>query len=307
MLYADKNDLQRQLKLNLLKIEERELIYFTDNCYNIGTQAALLAGFSFSALMQASAIAGTMNKGIQGAWASITVLAMVFEIMALVKATQLAITGPGLALRGPEGSMTHAISVMRIEYRKIGQLFYAGLAFTLMSTAIYSLTIFEPEVTSAVVGLITICMCWLYSDLKHMSSGMQYESVTGETVRDAFVWFPSTVTKAGAVFSAQNGHDDPESSTRLSGSPARRARTAVKITGHRPLSLAWFDGKLGVSRLQARLQKRGLVRKTADAKGGAPSSPPAAAATQGNDVCRTPPKGSRLGLRSCSATPTGGG
>ena len=25
------NDLQRQLKLNLLKIEERELIYFTDN------------------------------------------------------------------------------------------------------------------------------------------------------------------------------------------------------------------------------------------------------------------------------------
>ena len=117
---------------------------------------------------------------------------MVFEIMALVKATQLAITGPGLALRGPEGSMTHAISVMRIEYRKIGQLFYAGLAFTLMSTAIYSLTIFEPErvvgvplplplpltltptpaqVTSAVVGLITICMCWLYADLKHMSSG----------------------------------------------------------------------------------------------------------------------------------------
>ena len=36
-------------------------------------------------------------------------LAMVFEIMALVKATELAITGPGLALRGPEGSMTHAI------------------------------------------------------------------------------------------------------------------------------------------------------------------------------------------------------
>ena len=61
--------------------------------------------------------------------------------------------------------------LQRIEYRKIGQLFYAGLAFTLMSTAIYSLTIFEPEVTSAVVGLITICMCWLYADLKHMSSG----------------------------------------------------------------------------------------------------------------------------------------
>ena len=63
--FRAQNDLQRQLKLNLLKIEERELVYFTENCYNIGTQAALLAGFSFSALMQASAIAGTMNKGIQ--------------------------------------------------------------------------------------------------------------------------------------------------------------------------------------------------------------------------------------------------
>ena len=84
---------------------------------------------------------------------------MVFEIMALVKATQLAITGPGLALRGPEGSMTHAISVMRIEYRKIGQLFYAGLAFTLMSTAIYSLTIFEPEVpTLTLITLITLTL-----------------------------------------------------------------------------------------------------------------------------------------------------
>ena len=41
-----------------------------------------------------------------------------------------------------------------------------------------------------------------------------------------------------------------------------------------------------MSRLQARLQKRGLVRKTADAKGGAPSSAPAAAAAQGGYVCR---------------------
>ena len=40
------------------------------------------------------------------------------------------------------------------------------------------MTIFEPEVTIAVVALIFISMCWLYQDLRHMSSGMQYESVT---------------------------------------------------------------------------------------------------------------------------------
>ena len=132
-------------------------------------------------------------------------------------------------------------------------------------------------------------------------------------MRGGFVWFPSTVTKAGAVFSAHSGHDEPDTSTRLSGSPTRSTRPgAVKVKGHRPLSLAWFDGKLGVrransnpnpnpnptpnpnpnpipnqvSRLQARLQKRGLVRKTAEPKGGAPSSAPAAAAAQGGYVCR---------------------
>ena len=244
--FRPQNDLQTQLKLHLLQIEERELVYFTENCYNIGTQAALLAGFSFSALMQASAIAGTMNKGIQGGWATMTVLAMVFEIMALVKATQLAITGPGLALRGPEGSMTRAISVMRIEYRKIGQLFYLGLVCTLLSSALYSVTIFEPEVTIAVVALIFLSMCWLYTDLRHMSSGMQYESVTGETVRgDMMSLFPTAVTKPGAVFSAHDGQDDDSAGTANS-----RVVPAPKVKKHRLGSLAWFDGKLGVSKLQ---------------------------------------------------------
>ena len=47
---------------------------------------------------------------------------------------------------------------MRIEYRKIGQLFYAGLAFTLMSTAIYSLTIFEPEVPTPTLITLTLTL-----------------------------------------------------------------------------------------------------------------------------------------------------
>ena len=76
MLHADKNDLQTQIKLHLLQIEERELVYFTENSYNIGTQAALLSGFAYAALMQAAQIASDMPPAMQGAWATFTILSM---------------------------------------------------------------------------------------------------------------------------------------------------------------------------------------------------------------------------------------
>ena len=56
MLLADKHNLQQELKLNLLHIEEKELNYYTQNCYTVGTQAALIAGFVFSAIVEARGI-----------------------------------------------------------------------------------------------------------------------------------------------------------------------------------------------------------------------------------------------------------
>jgi hypothetical protein len=52
MLYADKRALETNLKVQLLEIREKELIFYTNNCQNIGTQAAMLAGFAFAGMMQ---------------------------------------------------------------------------------------------------------------------------------------------------------------------------------------------------------------------------------------------------------------
>ena len=43
MLFADKNALRTQLKVNMLRIRERELTYYTNNCLAISTSSALLA------------------------------------------------------------------------------------------------------------------------------------------------------------------------------------------------------------------------------------------------------------------------
>ena len=39
-LLADKHDLQQKLKLSLLHIEEKELNFYSQNCYTVGTEAA---------------------------------------------------------------------------------------------------------------------------------------------------------------------------------------------------------------------------------------------------------------------------
>ena len=39
MLYADKNALRTNLKVNMLRIRERELTYYTNNCLSISTSA----------------------------------------------------------------------------------------------------------------------------------------------------------------------------------------------------------------------------------------------------------------------------
>ena len=60
MLLADKHNLQQELKLNLLHIEEKELNYYTQNCYTVGTQAALFQGGGRS---QAARSGGPREEG----------------------------------------------------------------------------------------------------------------------------------------------------------------------------------------------------------------------------------------------------
>ena len=133
MLLADKHDLQASLGLALVCIEERELNFYTQNCYTVGTQAAMLSGFAFAAIIDGVAETVVDRDGtslyMQAFWSLSTMLAMLLEIMTVVKSIQLGIMGNGLALRGPEGSMTRAVLVMRTEYKSVHRLFYTGLFF----------------------------------------------------------------------------------------------------------------------------------------------------------------------------------
>ena len=162
MLFADKRALETNLKVNLLAIREKELNYYvrsplprtrllrgnslptlpqTQNCLAVGTQAALLAGFAYSGLTQV-AIPHERSYILKLMYLLVTTTAMCFELIAVLNTTLLSMMGPGLALRGPDGSMHPAVDGMMVEYRTAYYSFVLGLIFFHLSAALFSWLIY---------------------------------------------------------------------------------------------------------------------------------------------------------------------
>lgn len=180
MLLADKRDLQNQLKLSVLRIDEKELDLYTTNCNTVCVEASLLAGFAFTALIEnrdkTFADPNMNDTSLQATWFGITTCAMLLEMCALVKSMQLSVMAPGLALRGPEGSMYVSLVVMRREHRKVHAYFYAGLVMFLASIALYVWAFFFAAMATAVTVLVSVGCAWLFYDATRLFQRLRLPS-----------------------------------------------------------------------------------------------------------------------------------
>ena len=136
MLFADKRALETNLKVGLLQIREKELNFYTQNCLAVCTQAALLAGFAYSGLTQV-AIPLDSEYVLKLLYLLVTSAAMCLELIAVMSTTLLSMMGPGLALRGPDGSMHPAVDGMMEEYRSAYLNFLLGLIAFHFSAALF--------------------------------------------------------------------------------------------------------------------------------------------------------------------------
>jgi hypothetical protein len=155
MLYADKQALETDLKVCLLAIRERELDFYTQNCRSIGTSAALLAGFAYAGLSSTSDFSEDTTEFSKGVFLTVTVSAMSLNIASMAAATWCSMLGPGLALRGPDGSMDRAVEGLALEYRVIFLLFAAGLLCFFFSALLLVIDEFE-WVLSVVLALLLL-------------------------------------------------------------------------------------------------------------------------------------------------------
>jgi hypothetical protein len=155
------------------QIEERELNYYTTNAMTVGTQAALLAGFAFTGVIEAPwdyLEEMLVPEPVVSLCACSTLFGMLFQVLAIVKSVQISILGPGLALRGSEGSMTRALSVMRHEQRRLHWQFYIGLGFFHVATACFCGALFKPTTSIIAISAICVSFTWMILDCKSVAA-----------------------------------------------------------------------------------------------------------------------------------------
>eukprot|EP00310_Coccolithus_braarudii_P015460 CAMPEP_0183339692 /NCGR_PEP_ID=MMETSP0164_2-20130417/6529_1 /TAXON_ID=221442 /ORGANISM="Coccolithus pelagicus ssp braarudi, Strain PLY182g" /LENGTH=329 /DNA_ID=CAMNT_0025509739 /DNA_START=53 /DNA_END=1042 /DNA_ORIENTATION=- len=180
MLLADKHDLKQRLKLQMLQVEERELNLYCTNSNTLGTQAALLAGFSFTALLEVPWDQVREKEGalfIEVFAVCFTAIGLLLEVMAVMKSAQLSIAGPKLALRGPDGSMTHAVLVMRWEEKRMHYYFYGGLLCFHFGTLSVFWGLYTWQTATAVSVIMVIGLAWMLCDTNQLFHALKLPSL----------------------------------------------------------------------------------------------------------------------------------
>ncbi|KAL1524253.1 hypothetical protein AB1Y20_019158 [Prymnesium parvum] len=124
-------------QVSLLAIRERELNLYSNNFRNIGTRAALIAGFAYSGCLVTGDLVGVDAE--RAVYIFITTGAMSLNVCALFASVTCCMFGPGLALRGPDGSMDQAVEGLALEYRTALIIFFSGLVLFYLSATIFVL------------------------------------------------------------------------------------------------------------------------------------------------------------------------
>ena len=125
----------------------------SQNCLAVLTQAALLSGFAYSGLTQV-AIPVDSEYVLKLLYLLVTTTAMCLELIAVINCTLLSMMGPGLALRGPDGSMHPAVDGMMEEYQTAYLCFVLGMIAFHFSAALFGWIMFNWIISSCVSACI---------------------------------------------------------------------------------------------------------------------------------------------------------
>ena len=165
MLGAQKVATIRDLAKSVVELQGKELNYLHENCTSLATSAAVLVGFGFAGLglfeendLETSfsvlecvdftlgfdftrrpdylsggpsdfeCVRVVFAQLIDAMWALSCGLGLSFNLLTLFITTITAITGPGLALRGPEGALVVAITHMEQQHKRALRFFGRGVA-----------------------------------------------------------------------------------------------------------------------------------------------------------------------------------
>ena len=134
MLAADKLLLQSSIRQNSIALKEKEFNLHHGNFNAVGTQAAVLAGFTVTAFIEFDCPPDT-NRATKFAYYVSSIVSLAANILCVANTTFLSVWGTGLAMRGPrlDGGAVDGMYQLR---RNVFALFGLGM-MALLVTAIF--------------------------------------------------------------------------------------------------------------------------------------------------------------------------
>jgi hypothetical protein len=184
MQKANNEALFQNTNFNIVGIRQQEIAYYVSVYQSFATQAALIGGFTYGVLQNAT-------KGpnwvpdldfAYGITAAVTILCAIHVILCCLF---LQVYGPGLSLYGKAGSMARACEVLRKEQPMVIKSFILMLVFFSASTVALFWTVLDylgATICSAAL-VFAVRYWWIYSHRIYAQLSWQYDftdSTTGE-------------------------------------------------------------------------------------------------------------------------------
>lgn len=196
MLAADKLLLQSNVKQRSIELREKELKLFNTNFSAVGTQAAIMAGFTLTSFVE-------IDLPPEKVWAKkllhifvTTSICINFVTVAMV--TFVTVWGGGKALRGRDGSMDFAVDEMNNERTFIFASFAVGILATLGCLLSAAWVLMEPEIATVASCLILSTMYLMVSEARRIRKRFylrEEDIISFQELRDVF---PSQPNNGGA-------------------------------------------------------------------------------------------------------------
>lgn len=176
MIQANVRSTQTMVNQRATEIRFKELTLFTDN---LGVIASLAAFFAETSLESLYIEPETVSK--EKATNHFSTLAWVLSsatislnLLTLLVAIYTMLHGPALAIRGPAGSMSIAVSRIFVQRRIALRLFWAGLLCKVVQATCLAAWRYPPECAIVVAAVFTIFLGVVYSTIRRVTGKFSF-------------------------------------------------------------------------------------------------------------------------------------
>ena len=197
MLAADKLLLQSNVKQRSIALREKELKLFNSNFSAVGTQAAIMAGFTLTSFVE---IDLPPEKHIPKAMLhGFVTLSICVNFICVAMVTFVTVWGGGKALRGQDGSMDYAVDEMNSERTFIFASFGVGVVATLGCLLSAAWVLMEPDVAMIATVLILGTIYMVLSEARRIRTRFFVDDAESTRLNDLRAIFPASPAKGAAA------------------------------------------------------------------------------------------------------------